>query len=98
MKPTCIFGVPLQTYPKDFSFIVNGNEIKTSRLVSDIISPIICRIHSQDPTIDTFTINTTQQGDFSHILELVNFGQINIPDNELEFFVEVIEILGNQSF
>lgn len=90
-------AVPLQTYDKDFSFIVNGKEIKTSRLLSDLLSPIICKIHLNDPTIDTFTINTNQNGDFSHFLQLANFEPTTLIESEIHFFSEVIEILGTKS-
>ncbi|KAK8888373.1 hypothetical protein M9Y10_039443 [Tritrichomonas musculus] len=97
LQPCTIVNVPIQTYDKDFTFIVNGEEIKTSRIISDLLSPIICRIHSNDPTVDVFIINTQQKGDFSRILDLVNFQDINLPSNEVEFISEVIEILGNEN-
>lgn len=91
ITPSAILNVPLQTYQKDFSFIVNGEEFKTSRVISDLISPRICKIHQQDPTIDTFTIKTQQQGDFSRILKLCEFQEIEYSSDELDFIVEVIE-------
>ena len=97
LKPCCILTVPFQIYENDFSFIVNGKEFKTSRLISDILSPNICRIHADDPTIDTFTINTHEQGDFSLILQLVTFKEISFSESEARFISEVIEILGNNS-
>lgn len=98
LKVSSIKNVPLQTYSNDFSFIVNGKEFKTSHLLSDLLSPKICQIHTSDPTFDQFTINTQYSGDFSHILQLNNFTTQKISDDELEFFIEVIEILGNESF
>ena len=97
LQPCTVVNVPIQTYDKNFTFIVNGEEIKTSRIISDLLSPIICRIHSTDPTVDVFTINTQGRGNFSHILDLVNFQAINLPSNEVEFISEVIEILGNEN-
>lgn len=97
LKTSSILNVPLQSYFDDFSFIVNGKEYKTSRLISDLLSPKICEIHANDPTFDIFTIKTQQKGDFSHILNLTKFNQIEIPENEYSFFSEVIEILGNES-
>ena len=97
LKTSCVMGIPLQVYHKDFSFIVNGKEFKISKVVSDLLSPIISRIHSNDPTFDTFIINTQQQGDFSHVLNLFNFKRNNIPDDQLPFIRELIEILGIDS-
>ncbi|KAK8871446.1 hypothetical protein M9Y10_007175 [Tritrichomonas musculus] len=91
-----ILNVPLQTYQKDFSFIVNGEEFRTSRLISDLLSPVICQIHSNDPTVDSFTINTQHHGDFSHILHLTDFNSSNIPSDQLPFIVDVFGILGIQ--
>lgn len=95
LKTTAILQVPLQTYDKDFTFIVNGKEFNTSCINSDLLSPKVSEIHQIDPTIRTFTINTTHEGDFENILKLLKFSEINIPTNQIEFFYEVNEILGN---
>ena len=58
LKPLSILQVPLYSYQKDFTFIVNGEEFKTSRIFSDLISSKISQMHSNDPTFDTFYINT----------------------------------------
>ncbi|KAK8834278.1 hypothetical protein M9Y10_026262 [Tritrichomonas musculus] len=97
LKPSSILKVPFQTYEKDFSFIVNGQEFKTSRFFADLLSPIICKIHLNDPTVDTFVINTQYTGDFSRILQLSNFISTNLSEDEIPFISEVIEILGNES-
>ncbi|KAK8880719.1 hypothetical protein M9Y10_003406 [Tritrichomonas musculus] len=97
LKPSSIFTVPLQTYAKDFLFVVNGEEFRTSRIISDILSPVICKIHSNDPTFDTFIINTQNQGNFSHILDLTNFKTTDLLEEEIPFISEVIKILGNKS-
>lgn len=97
LKTSCILTVPFQTYDADFSFIVNGEEFKTSRFISDLLSPTICKMHLNDPTVDTYIINTKEKGDFSLILQLVNFNEISFPDKDVPFISEVIEILGNNS-
>lgn len=45
LKTTSILNVSLQSYEKDFSFLVNGEEFKTSRIISDLLSPKICQLH-----------------------------------------------------
>ena len=60
LKTSCILTVPFQTYDADFSFIVNGEEFKTSRFISDLLSPTICKMHLNDPTVDTYIINTKE--------------------------------------
>lgn len=97
LKTSCILNIPFQSYANDFSFIVNGEEFKTSRIVSDLLSPKICQIHKTDPTFSEITINTYNQGHFSYFLDLINFHKINPPKDELLFMREVIELLGNDS-
>lgn len=97
LECSSILQVPLQSYINDFTFIVNGKEFKTSKIISDLLSPKISQIHSTDPTFDEFTINTKEQGDFSHILQLVNFRSNKISDDEICFYTEVLDILKNCS-
>ena len=92
LNPSTILNVPIETYPNDFTFIVNGQKFKTSRLVSDLLSPKISHIHANDPTYDTFTIDTSNHGNFDNILKLVNFKEVNYPEKEIPFISEVIEI------
>ena len=98
LKYSSIARVPIQIYDQDFMFVVNGEEFVTSRLVSDLLSPKISNMHLSDPTIDRFTINIEEKGDFSHILQLVTFNKHNIQSDEFEFFGKIIEHLGNDNF
>ena len=98
LKQSCIMHIPIQNYGNDFTFMVNEQKFKTNRLISDLLSPKISKMHLIDPTIELFTIKTTNHGDFSHILNLINFEQNDIPENELPFVAEVIEILESDSF
>lgn len=95
LKAKSILNVPLNKYDKDFSFIINGEEFKTSHLVADLLSPTICQIHQNDPTMSEFSITTENQGHFSFILELATFSQISIPELEIPFLIEIIEKLEN---
>ena len=98
LKLISITNVPLQSYQNDFTFIVNGEEIKTNRIISDLLSPKISQIHFVDSTCDSFTITTTNKGDFSHILNLINFETHEFPSSELPFISEVLKFLGNDLF
>ena len=93
LSTRCFLTVPFQNYKGDFTFIVNNTECKTNKIIADILSPIISKIHFNDPTFDTFTINTKQKGDFNAILNLLNFEYNAIPIEEVLFATEVIEIL-----
>lgn len=53
--------LPFQTYD-EFIFIVNGKEFKTTRIISDLISPKICQLHLNDPTISQYTMKTKHKG------------------------------------
>lgn len=97
LKTSSITNVPFQTYSTDFTFIVNGEEIKTNRLISELLSPKICQLHSYDPTADRFYINTKSRGDFSKLIKLINFETSSISDDELPFFIEVLDILKNDN-
>ena len=86
--------VPFNTYDEDFTFVVNGEHYQTSKIVCDLISPTICQMHHNDPTINTFTINTSNEGNFSNFLNLINFEVNHISESDLGFFCEVSRILG----
>ena len=97
LQASSILNVPVKTYNDEFLFIVNGSEIKTNRLIADLLSPRLCKIHTNDPTVSTFTINTKYDGNFSNIIDLVSFNEVSIPTSELSFAFEVLEILENKN-
>lgn len=91
--------LPFQKYMKDFTFIVNNQEFKTSRYVADLISPIIRNYHSVDETIDSYvitTIKTSENLDFSTVLSLVSFSPQKLNEETSEFFREIFLKLGNK--
>ncbi|KAK8865040.1 hypothetical protein M9Y10_010570 [Tritrichomonas musculus] len=95
LDSSCILNVPLHSYD-EFVFLVNDEVFKTTRLISDLLSPKICKIHISDPTINEFTIKTHHKGNFSYILDLANFKQNDIPNEDLPFVIEVIDQLENE--
>lgn len=97
LKANTILNVPLNTYDSDFLFLVNGEEYKTSRIKSDLLSPIICQYHQNDPTMDTFKIDTNYPGHFSYIFDLLDFKPVSIPNDEIPFILEVLKIINNDS-
>lgn len=94
LKTDSVLQVPFQNYEKDFTFIVNSKRFNTSSFVADILSPTISKIHFNDPTMKEFSINTDIQGDFNHILNLLNFDSQEISEEEIPFIIEMIEFLG----
>ena len=91
----CIQNVPLESYD-EFTFIVNDQRYKTTRIVADLISKKISRMHSIDPTIDAFSFKTENKGDFKIILDLVDFERRTIEENDLLFVAEALQILESQ--
>ena len=95
LKTERITKIPLKNYEQDFTFIVNHKEYKTSKLTSQLLSPIICDMNVNDASIDTIEIHTRHEGDFQKFVELINFERISIEnENEVSFFNEIFEILG----
>lgn len=97
LQTSSVLNIPLQTYEENFIFIVNNEEFRTSRLISQLLSPKISLHHKNDPTLDKYIINTKSHGDFTKIIDLVNFQSKSISDNELPFFIEILEQLGTDS-
>lgn len=84
------------SYENDFVFIVNNEQFKTSRIVADILSPKINKMHLTQPNIKEFIINTKIHGNFSYFLQLINFNFNDIPKSQISFINEVAIILDNQ--
>ena len=97
LQTSSILDVPVNVYNQDFMFIVNKEEFRTTKIISDLLSPKICQIHSIDPTYDTYIITTTNKGHFSYILNLLKFEEEIIPSDELLFLSEVLEDLQNKN-
>lgn len=96
LKTSSINNIPFQSYD-EFVFIVNGKEYKTSRIISDLLSPKVCQLHLSDPTINKYTFKTKHKGDFSQFLKLINFERLEQTETDYDFIMEVIEKLGNDS-
>lgn len=90
--------IPFETYPKDFTFIVDGKNYPTSRMEADIISPIIRNLHKNDKDIDCFYINTNNRFpdcNFSDFLQLLTFKPQTI-DSKMQLYIKYIFlVLGN---
>lgn len=85
--------VPFDSYPKDFTFIVNKEEFHTNKLIADLLSKKISKIHLTDPTADQYEIITKYPGDFQRVLDLLKVDNLNIKSSELPFFSEITNSL-----
>lgn len=97
LQTESILNVPFHNYEKDFTFIVNGEKFQTSKFVADIISSKISKMHVTDPTFNVFTINIKEQGNFSDVLNLINFSEIEIPKSDSLFIYKILQILETKS-
>lgn len=97
LKIQNILEIIQQSNNDNFTFIINGEEYKTTRVIANLLSPKIFKSQLVDSTINTFTINTNHIGNFSLFFELLNFQPINIMLKELNFVAEVSNKLGNES-
>ncbi|KAK8880578.1 hypothetical protein M9Y10_003258 [Tritrichomonas musculus] len=97
LQTSSILHIPIQNYEQDFTFIVNGKEYPTSRIVADLLSPKISRLHIIDPTIKEYWINPKTLGDFNNILALVDFQDKDITEKDLPFFSEIFRLLEIES-
>ncbi|OHT05566.1 hypothetical protein TRFO_26633 [Tritrichomonas foetus] len=101
MNTLGIFNIPFDAYVKDFLFIINGKEYKTNRIVADLISPKICKLHQTDYTIDSFSIDFTigendDSFDFNKVLGLVDFKPQQIKMEEIPYFLAIFEAFDNE--
>ena len=76
LEYSAILQVPLDKFENDFTFIVNGEEFQTNKIISTLLSPKISQNYFIDPTMNTFTINTKEHGDFSKFFNLLISNQI----------------------
>ena len=90
--------IPFDKYEKNFTFIVNGKKYSTNRIVADILSPIIRKLHFVDESVNEFIIDTdNQQGDdyFSEFLNLINLNYQTFDSNRMNQFANYFIKLGN---
>ena len=102
LSKSSLKDIPFDKYEQDFTFIVNGRRYVTSRIIADILSPIIRKNHDIDPSNNEFTINTSdtqnkqEPGDsFSQFLDLVKFERILISDELSSKFSGYFAAVGN---
>ena len=103
--------IPFNKYPKDFTFIVDGKRYQTPRIVADILSPKIRKLHCVDEFINEFYINTKDpsiklllhdgkiQDDsddyFESFLNLCQFENKEYEENIRSRFMLYFYLLGN---
>lgn len=90
--------IALDKYDKNFTFIVNNRQYATSRVIADLLSPIINAYHYQDESINEFKITTIQSTDndyFTDFLKLPEIIQPNLDDTRVTLYSQYFLELGN---
>lgn len=93
LQTDSILQVPFGNYEKDFTFVVNGKDYTTNKIVADLLSTKISKLHLVDPTMSQIIINTRVNGDFQSFLDLINFKSQTISEQDLPFISEIFEAL-----
>lgn len=93
LKTDAILKAPLDIYENDFIFVVNGEEFKTNKLISNLLSKRISNLHHSDPIMCRYSIQTETKGNFSNFLNLFLFHSYSIPEEEILFLIELMDIL-----
>lgn len=87
--------IPFQKYENNFTFIVNGKKYQTNRLIADILSPNIKKMHFSDPTADKYYIKVDDDNYFSEFLSLVTNQTMKLDSSSEKFFSNYFYQLGN---
>lgn len=98
-----IKNIPFQKYENNFTFIVDGKRYRTPRIVADLLSPKIRRLHFVDETINEFcietnnntTINQESEDYFEEFLQIFTNDHIILNNQQKMFFTKYFSELGN---
>lgn len=96
LSPNRMKEIDVNNYEKDFIFYVNGEAYPVCRLFADLIAPKISQLHFSDPTSKEYYITTKHSGNFQHIINLINYEDKSINDEEIPFIIEILSILDNR--
>lgn len=84
------------TVPNDFTFAIGTKIYSCPRILADILSPKISKMHLIDPTVDSFTINIDDPSEnFQFFIDLISIGKSDITPNKISFVLDVCNILDN---
>lgn len=91
--------LPFQKYDKDFTFILNGKRYQTTRVIADLLSPIVRKLHYVDESVDEFFINNEEEQIedeyFENFLKLCTFDIFELNSKEREVYSQYFYKLGN---
>lgn len=84
------------TVPNDFTFVVGRKIYSCPRILADILSPKLSKMHLIDPTVDSFTISINDPSEnFQFFIDLISIGKSDITPKKISFVLDVCNILDN---
>ena len=89
-------GISLFGFPDDFTFILNGSEVKCNKVVANAISPAVARIRQEDPSVNEFHVDyQDNDGDMPLLLSITKNGFIDVRPDKIEDFITLCLELEN---
>jgi hypothetical protein len=80
----------------DFTFVVGHRRYRCNSLLTEFISPVICRLRDADCTISRFRIDVDDdKRDFGHFMSLLQGESLCVTGENRLFFALVSHALGN---
>jgi hypothetical protein len=89
-------NIPIHENLNDFEFMVGSRAYKCHRFVADFLSPKIGDMHTLDPTMDHYLIETPDTNEQFGLFLLLGRGEgLDIRERDLQFFCSLCRELGN---
>jgi hypothetical protein len=89
-------NIPQSKERNDFTFLVGDTAYPCPPFVADFLSPKLCRLHTTDPTINKFRINTPDPDHhFEDLLVLGSGHSIDVDESAESFLVSAARELEN---
>ena len=89
-------GISSSTFPNNFTFILNGREVRCNEIIADIVSPAVARIHQKNSSVNKFCVNyQDHDDDMSLLLSITKNGFIDICSDKVDDFVSLCLELDN---
>jgi hypothetical protein len=89
-------NIPASACPSDFEFLVDGVSHRCPSIIADFLSPAIARLHSSDPSISEYSVQTPDpHQQFNSFLSLGLGSPITITPGNRAFLISLTRELQN---
>lgn len=93
---TGIFGINKEFLPENFKFTINGHDYWCNKIIADVLSPCVSKIHQLDPSTEQIVINIKETNkNFQLFNDLINTGCVTVDTESMPFFLKVAQQLEN---